>query len=131
MGLPEPLAKLLKEDRRYKLSAYLIVLEAMTHAQSVRHLGEAERSMDEVTNRHFSGEAFSYILKDYALDQYGFLARAVLEDAGIHTTDDIGAVVYNLIKINMMKKTENDRQEDFHDLFNLKEELDAGFRFRK
>ncbi|MCX7726020.1 MAG: hypothetical protein N2053_04135, partial [Chitinispirillaceae bacterium] len=53
--------------------------------------------------------------------QYGPLARAVLKEWGINTTDDIGNIVYNLIDIGIMSKQEEDRKEEFHNVINIDE----------
>ncbi|NBU17305.1 MAG: hypothetical protein EBS48_09925, partial [Actinobacteria bacterium] len=41
----------------------------------------------------------------YGLQQYGYLAPTVLAAWGIRSTDDFGAIVFNMIDIGQMRKT--------------------------
>jgi uncharacterized repeat protein (TIGR04138 family) len=75
----------------------------------------AERS------RHVSGPELLEGLRIYALDQYGPLARTVLNTWGIKRCRDFGDIVFNLIEYNVFSKTENDRREDFSDIFEFDE----------
>ena len=42
------------------------------------------------------------------------MAKIVLNDWGITKTDDFGEIVYNLIEIGLMKKSDSDCKEDFN-----------------
>jgi hypothetical protein len=61
----------------------------------------------------------------YALEQYGFMAKCVLNSWGVHRTSDFGNIVFNLIDIKQMKKTKHDRREDFDDVFDFDVEAAA------
>jgi uncharacterized repeat protein (TIGR04138 family) len=73
--------------------------------------------------RHVTGQDLCHALRHLALDQYGYLAKLVLANWGIHKTGDFGEIVYNLIKIGKMSKSDNDRRADFDDVF----EFDQAF----
>lgn len=122
-----PLIKLLCEDRRYKLEAYQFVRSGLEYAQEVLELGRHEETTlpeGEVrTVRHVTGQDLSHALKQYAHDQYGYLARLVLAEWGIRTTNDFGEIVYNLIKIGEMTKSPEDRREDFDGVFDFEQAL--------
>ena len=64
----------------------------------------------------------------YALEQYGFMAKCVLNSWGITRTGDFGEIVYNLIKIGQMRKTKQDRREDFDDVFDFETALVQEFK---
>jgi uncharacterized repeat protein (TIGR04138 family) len=51
------------------------------------------------------------------------MAKLVLADWGIRSTSDFGEIVYNLIKIGEMSKSEDDRREDFDDVYDFDEAL--------
>jgi uncharacterized repeat protein (TIGR04138 family) len=55
------------------------------------------------------------------LDQYGPLAKTVLNAWGVTQSRDFGEIVFNLIEHNVFSKTENDRREDFADVFDFEE----------
>jgi uncharacterized repeat protein (TIGR04138 family) len=51
------------------------------------------------------------------------MARAVLAQWGVRRTDDFGEIVRNLVQADLLKKTEDDRLEDFQNAFDLDEAL--------
>jgi len=126
-----PLIKLLCEDRRYKLEAYQFVRSGLEYAQDVLELGRAEEAATpegEVRQvRHVTGQDLSHALKQYAHDQYGYMAKLVLAGWGITCTSDFGEIVYNLIKIGEMTKSPEDRREDFDQVFDFDQALVSEF----
>ena len=50
---------------------------------------------------------------------------------GIKKTQDIGQIIFNLSETGQVRLYDDDRPENFVDLFDLGEELDRGFRFRR
>jgi uncharacterized repeat protein (TIGR04138 family) len=133
-----PIARLLRKDRRYKFDAYVFVFEALNYAHEVLKLGSnqptEEGSQPEPetggkrAERHLSGQELCEAIRRYALEQYGYLAKNVLNSWGVHNTRDFGNIVFNLIEIKQMKKTSQDRIEDFDDVFDFEEGLVRGFR---
>ena len=147
-----PLAQLLQDDMRYKLNAYLFVLEALTFAHDTLGLGEAPASDDlepprgdeepagkqrpklkksrrKPVERHVSGQQLCEAARQYALQQYGYLARTVLGTWGIRGTADLGELVFNMIKIGQMRKTRKDKREDFHDVYDFTEAFSRDLSF--
>ena len=100
------------KDTRYKIEAYSYVLQGL----NFYHIKTGEK-------RHFSGNELSYGLIDFAQKQFGPLASSVLEYWGIHSTDDLGYIVYNLIDLNLIRKQKNDSIEDFFNVFDIKNYL--------
>ena len=47
----------------------------------------------------------------------------MLKSWGIHATNDLGYIVYNLIDIKLISKNENDTLEDFFNVFDIKDYL--------
>jgi uncharacterized repeat protein (TIGR04138 family) len=129
-----PLVKLLTEDRRYKIDAYQFVGAGLQYAQEVLGLGtngprtrrkkksqELELADDQPERqvRHVSGQDLCHALRHLAHDQYGYLAKLVLASWGVNRTGDFGEIVYNLIKIGKMSKSDTDRRADFDDVFDF------------
>ncbi len=119
-----PLADLLERDQRYPLDAYLFVLEALSFAQESLGMGEQEKSKDSLSGyekkeseKHVSGQDLCEAARQYAQQQYGYLATKVLSSWGIHATADFGEIVFNMIDMGQMRKTSDDRREDFHDVY--------------
>jgi uncharacterized repeat protein (TIGR04138 family) len=70
-------------------------------------------------SRHVSGQELAQGLRELALKQWGRLAKAVLARWNIHSTDDFGRIVFRLVENQWMSKTENDRLEDFHKVYDF------------
>ena len=63
----------------------------------------------------------------YGIEQYGYLTKMVLAKWGINSTSDFGDLVYNLIRIEQMRKSESDRREDFDDVYDFKNAFEPEF----
>ena len=114
--------QLLDEDPRYKMDAYRFVREALSYAQDVMKLGkpkEEEKEGEESEERHLTGQQLCEASRRYALEQYGMIAPLVLRDWGIKSTSDLGEIVYNMIRIELMRKSPTDRREDFNDVYDF------------
>lgn len=129
-----PLAELLRRDQRYRFEAYVFVFDALRFAQEKLGLGReqeeedddgADYDVEEVENedlsasQHVSGQQLCEAIRQYALEQYGLLARQVLSHWGVRKTSDFGEIVFNLIDIGQMRKTDDDRREDFDSVFDF------------
>ena len=102
--------------------------EALRYAQQQLELGKDyftdDEENDQGVERHLTGQELCEAARLYAMQQYGMTAPLVLQHWGIHKTGDMGNIVFNLIDIGQMKKTDNDRREDFDDLY----DFDVAFR---
>lgn len=105
-----------KEDPRFNRRAYEFVRLGLD--QTVKELRKKNPSKSE-KSLHVSGRELVEGLRVYALDQYGPLAKAVLNDWGIKRCIDFGDIVFNLIEYNIFSKTANDRREDFADIYSF------------
>ena len=136
-----PVEKLLRDDRRYKLEAYAFVFEALNYAHEVLGLGAERPSEEEATakrakekakekekEKHLTGQQLCEAIRVYALEQYGYMAKTVLNSWGVHKTGDFGEIVFNLIRIKQMKKTREDRREDFENVFDFETGLTQSFK---
>ncbi|GAA4431328.1 Minf_1886 family protein [Bremerella cremea] len=147
--------QLLKDDPRYRMEAYQFVREALSfgqrfHEEQIELDEEEEEDLDlecfdededdfdeeleswdedEDVERHLTGQILCQAIRTYALQQYGLLAKVVLNSWGLHTTGDFGEIVYNLIGIGMMRKSKSDRREDFDDQYDFEEAFVNDFEF--
>ncbi|QDS92907.1 hypothetical protein FF011L_16610 [Roseimaritima multifibrata] len=118
MSAIHAIAELLDRDQRYKVEAYQFIREALAYAHDVLRMHESGLP-DSDEARHISGQQLCEACRIYALDQYGYMARLVLNRWGLHSTGDFGELVYNLIDIEQMKKSDSDRREDFNDAYDF------------
>lgn len=74
-----------------------------------------------VGDRHISGRELCMGLREHAIDQYGLLAKTVLEAWNIHRTEDFGRIVFAMVDAGLLRKTEEDSAEDFIGVFDFDE----------
>ena len=134
---------LLNEDKRYKLEAYQFIRESLQFAHEHLMIGETDTvELDEAklaktpksagkepAPHHVTGQQLCEACRLYALEQYGYLAKIVLANWGVHSTSDFGELVYNLIRIEQMRKSESDRREDFDDVYDFEDAFEPQFEF--
>lgn len=127
-----PIAELLCRDKRYHFDAYVFVFEALRHAQEKLGMGTEyaakEEREDDEPQRHVSGQELCEAMRLYAHQQYGYMAKSVLNHWGIESTGDFGEIVFNLIEIEQMRKTPHDSREDFENVFDFEEGFQHSFR---
>ncbi len=112
------LLNILDKDKRYDPEAYSFMMASMDYTmKKLKRKG------------HVSGQELSDGVKDYCLEQFGPMARSVLEKWGIKSTNDFGEIVFNLIDSGLLGKTAEDRKEDFHDRYDFKEAFDKGCKY--
>ncbi len=106
----DELSKIVEKDSRYKLEAYLFVLEAL--AFTLKKIGE---------KRHVTGRELLEGIRDLAKEKYGLMGKNVFKYWGIYETIDFGHIVFNLVGSGLLKKTTEDKLEDFKDVYNFDE----------
>lgn len=114
----EIVTNICKEDPRFDRKAYEFVRAGLDH--TVKELRKKDAARAE-RSRHVSGAELLEGLRAYALDQYGPLAKTVLDAWGVRRCRDFGEIVFNLIEYNVFSKTDNDRREDFSDIYDFTE----------
>lgn len=134
----EDLRALVCADPRYKLEAYLFVFEALAYAQEVLGMGrlcpseplpgEVLSPETEEPQKHVTAQELCEAARLYALDRYGLMAKAVLNSWGIRSTSDFGEIVFRLIQCGRMRKTREDRREDFDNVYDFDEAFQVDLR---
>ena len=134
--------ELARQDRRYKVEAYLFVFDALQYAHKELGMGAAKRSdspsrkkakspgaqEEEEPENHLTGQQLCEAIRIYALEQYGYMSKCVLNCWGVQSTGDFGEIVFNLIRIGEMRKTKDDRREDFDGIYDFDIALRQHFR---
>ena len=112
----EVLARIEAMGAPYHERAYLFVLAAIEYLQA--RLPE---------RRHVSGAELAWACRDFAVAQYGLMARTVLEHWGVTRTDDLGRLVFILVEAGLLVTQSDDREEDFAAVFRFDEAFGASF----
>lgn len=105
----------------YPQQAYHFVREGLAHTVRMVHGEGLPAGESAGEHRHVSGQQLCLGLRDFAIRQYGFLARTVLERWHIHRTDDFGRMVFAMIDAGLMRKSDRDALEDFVGVFDFDE----------
>jgi uncharacterized repeat protein (TIGR04138 family) len=100
----------------YPIEAFLFLEQGLSYSVNLFH-GE---KVDPLLSRHISGGQLCEGLRDYALTQWGMLARVVLARWGITSTLDFGRMVFAMVGGGKMQKTETDTIEDFRNVYDFK-----------
>src|SRR5690242_4453032 len=80
------------KDPRYPREAYLFVREALDHTQ--RTLARDKQGCI----RHVTGQELLAGIKEYAATQFGPMAMMVFQEWGIHSCQDFGELVFNMVE---------------------------------
>lgn len=112
------LSAITREDTRYKIDAYSFVLAALNMTM-----------LSLKCNGHLSGQELLVGIKDFAIKEYGRMARTVFEHWGIKKTEDFGHIVFNMVNVGVLGKTESDSMDDFKDVFDFKTAFEDEYPF--
>jgi len=113
---------------RYPLDAFIFVQRGLDFTVRREH-GELEHEPeqldpDALQDRHVDGRTLCFGLRDYAHQQYGLMARAVLKRWNIHRSEDFGHIVFAMVDAGLMHKTDDDSVNDFVDVLDLANAFD-------
>jgi uncharacterized repeat protein (TIGR04138 family) len=111
------LDSVIETDGRYDRHAYFFVQKAL-HFYREKYGGEGEVG-------HIKGQHVLAGVRELALDEFGPMARSVLNSWGLIKGEDVGEIVYNLIEAGLMSKTEEDSRADFAGVMKFDEGLDT------
>ena len=106
------------KDKRYKPDAYEFVLQGLSFTQN-KFKRQAPYNAKHFTAEHVSGRELACGLRDFAINQYGALARSVLSHWGINQTQDFGNIVFNMIEKKLLSRTEEDCLADFNVVYDF------------
>jgi uncharacterized repeat protein (TIGR04138 family) len=117
---------MVRDDPRYPVEAYEFVCDAVAFTQEM--LGREPHEDDPPdADYHVCGEELARGACEMAVCEFGMMAPVVFRRWGIRTTDDIGHIVFNLIKAGKLSQSDSDDLADFHDLFDVTRVLTDGF----
>ena len=99
------------QKTKYPVDAFIFVQQGLDSTVHGLH-HEAEENPDPKLH-HISGTQLCHGLRDFAIDQYGLMARTVLQRWSIHSCEDFGHIVFALVDASLMLKTDEDSIDDF------------------
>ena len=110
------------EKSKYPVDAFIFVQRGLEY--TVRRIHGKPSANQKLTDeqmqqRHVDGRTLCHGLRDYALQQYGLLARTVLKRWKITASEDFGHIVFAMVDAELMHKTDNDSIEDFTSVYDF------------
>ena len=119
----EAVVALVAADPRFSRGAYEFVSQAVTYT-SRKH----RRENAPPTHRHITGQQLLDGFRDLALEQFGPLAGNVVRDWGIVRTEDVGDIVFRLVKAKLLGASEADTPADFADGYSFADAFERPFQ---
>lgn len=113
---PKSLHQVVADVGLYPTEAYEFVQAGLSYTVQRIH----SQITDPKANRHVSGQQLCQGLRDFALIQWGMLARVVLRHWNITATIDFGRIVFAMIDAGHMQKTDEDRLDDFKNVYEFR-----------
>lgn len=79
---------------------------------------------------HVTGQELCWGLRRIALERWGFLATTVLRRWNITGTADFGRIVFALVQAGLLSKTDEDRLEDFQQVYSFGASMEQAYRIK-
>jgi uncharacterized repeat protein (TIGR04138 family) len=105
-NLEDDIRKIVAADPRYDFEAYVFVQEALKHTQ--RALGRHKSDQ-----KHVGGRELLEGIRLYAIKTFGPMVPTMMDEWGVHSCEDFGEIVFNMIEHKVASKTESDSRDDF------------------
>jgi uncharacterized repeat protein (TIGR04138 family) len=115
---------ILKKDSRYHRDAYHLVREALELTKNQVH----KNLLPDQKEKHVSGQQLLEGIRQFALQQFGPMATTVFEEWGVRSCRDFGEIVFNMVEIGLLAKTEKDSRDDFENGYDFTEAFLKPFR---
>jgi uncharacterized repeat protein (TIGR04138 family) len=109
VNFDEAVEQILAKDERFHRDAYGFMREALDFTQKL--IG----SKNQGKVRHVTGQELLDGIRQYSLQQFGPMTATVFEEWGVRNCQNFGDIVFNMVEIGLLAKTEKDNRDDFQD----------------
>ena len=123
IGFNEALDAVIAADPRYERDAYIFLRDALDFT-----LKQKKKNKEENASRHVSGPELLDGIRQFALKEFGPMVMTVFGYWGLQKCEDFGNMVFNLIKIGVFGKTEQDSLDDFKEGYDFEEAFVKPFK---
>ena len=115
--------KICEEDDTFPPMAYCFVRDSVHKA--LDNIAKAKRlnAFADDDPPDIKGADLCRFFRDTLINRFGPSAIDVLDTWNIKRTSDFGKIIYKLISVEILGKSENDSIEDFDDVFDFTEEF--------
>jgi uncharacterized repeat protein (TIGR04138 family) len=123
---PKPLQQLVEDVGLYPSEAFEFIQQGLSYTVQQVHASLT----DPNASRHVSGQQLCEGLREFALAQWGYMARTVLRRWNVTSTLDFGRMVFALVEAGHMQKTDDDTVEDFKNVYDFRRAFESCYRIR-
>ena len=120
--MDQAIVKLREQDSKYAPAAYHFIRRALDHSLRKLKREDADRPA------HVTGKELLEGFRELALAEFGPLAKTVLEDWGVTRCVEVGEIVFQLVGMGVLGKNDNDKIDDFEELWSFAEAFDIPFQ---
>jgi uncharacterized repeat protein (TIGR04138 family) len=117
VNFDEMVREILVRDGRYHPDAYVFLREGLDFTQKL--ISKEIRG----ATRHVTGQELLDGLRQYALQEFGPMAKMLLAEWGVRECRDFGNIVFNMVEIGLLAKTDRDSHDDFQNGYDFTEAL--------
>jgi uncharacterized repeat protein (TIGR04138 family) len=104
------------------MEAFGFIQEGLRY--TVEKLGREEQ-LEAAEGRHVSGQELCLGLREFAIEQYGLLARTVLRSWNVRSTEDFGRLVFAMVEAGVLRTSHEDSIDDFTGIYDFDEAFSA------
>ena len=115
IGFAEALESVITNDPRYHRDGYIFLRDALDFTT------KQQKKIKGVSVRHVTGPELLDGVRQYALKEFGPMVMTVFDSWGIHSCEDIGHMVFNLIGAGVFGKTDEDSIQDFKNVYDFQQ----------
>jgi len=118
----EAVEKICAEQKQFDAQVYYFMREALDFTIKLFEKPTAG------AGRHVSGGELLDGIRKYALQEYGPIAKTVLNRWGVFRCEDFGEIVFLMVEKGILGKTDEDRKEDFAGGYDFDHAFNQPFR---
>ncbi len=122
IGFDEAVRSVVKEHGKYHPDAYFFLRDALDYTLKELRQDETEE------HRHVNGRELLEGFRRYALNEFGPMTSTVLEQWGIHRSEDVGEMVFQLIEVGAFGRSNTDSRADFSGVYSFEKAFRDPFR---
>jgi len=109
IGFAEAVDRIIAEDPRYHRDVYAFVRDALDFTVKQQKKAKEGVSLHVTPGQLLDG------VRLFALKEFGPMVSTVFDYWNVHSCEDIGHIVFNLIRKEFLRENESDTLEQFRD----------------
>mgnify|MGYP000344304032 CR=1 FL=1 len=113
---------ILKDDNRYAVGAYVFVRMGLDY--TVKEFGKDSQGAGA---SHVTAAQLLEGLRKFGLETFGPMMSVLLKEWNVKSCSDFGQIVFNMIKVGEMSKTQEDKIEDFDGVYDFYDAFERPF----